>query len=75
MSFSSDEEYHESLEQVPSFEQMLIQSGIHLLKYYLDMSCDERLDYFHNDVVGRLHAGAQDAAGRSISATACQTLC
>jgi polyphosphate kinase 2 len=42
MSFCSNEEYHEFLETVPSFEQMLIRSGIHLMKFYLDISCDEQ---------------------------------
>ncbi len=38
MGFCTDEQYHEFLETVPNFEQMLVQSGIKLLKYYLDIS-------------------------------------
>jgi polyphosphate kinase len=34
--------YHEFLETVPDFEQMLVRSGIKLLKYYLDISKDEQ---------------------------------
>ena len=42
MGFCSDREYHEFLETVPDFEQMLVRSGIKLLKYYLDISRDEQ---------------------------------
>jgi polyphosphate kinase 2 len=42
MGFCSDEKYHEFLETVPGFEQMLVRSGIKLLKYYLDISQDEQ---------------------------------
>jgi len=42
MGFCTDEQYHEFLETVPNFEQMLVQSGIKLLKYYLDISKDEQ---------------------------------
>ncbi len=42
MGFCTDEQYHEFLETVPGFEQMLIRSGIKLLKYYLDISRDEQ---------------------------------
>lgn len=42
MGFCSDHEYHEFLETVPGFEQMLVRSGIKLLKYYLDISRDEQ---------------------------------
>ena len=42
MSFCTDKEYHEFLETVPDFEQMLVRSGIKLLKYYLDISRDEQ---------------------------------
>ena len=52
MGFCTDKEYHEFLETVPSFENMLIRSGIILLKYYLDISKDEqkkRLDERERD--------------------------
>mgnify|MGYP003394424736 CR=1 FL=1 len=42
MGFCSDQEYHEFLETVPGFEQMLVRSGIKLFKYYLDISRDEQ---------------------------------
>lgn len=42
MGFCTDEQYHEFLETVPSYEEMLIRSGIKLLKYYLDISKDEQ---------------------------------
>jgi len=42
MGFCSEQEYHEFLEIVPDFEQMLVRSGIKLLKYYLDISRDEQ---------------------------------
>ncbi len=42
MGFCSEQEYHEFLETVPDFEQMLVRSGIKLLKFYLDISRDEQ---------------------------------
>ena len=42
MGFCSDAEYEEFMETVPAFEQMLVRSGIHLLKYYLDISKSEQ---------------------------------
>ncbi|MGZ8184667.1 MAG: polyphosphate kinase 2 [Methylobacter sp.] len=42
MGFCTDDQYHEFLETVPHFEQMLVKSGIKLLKYYLDISKDEQ---------------------------------
>jgi polyphosphate kinase 2 len=42
MGFCSDDEYHEFLESVCSYEQLLVRSGIKLLKYYLDIDCDEQ---------------------------------
>ncbi|APZ42430.1 polyphosphate kinase 2 [Acidihalobacter ferrooxydans] len=42
MGFCTDAEYEEFMETVPAFEQMLIRSGIHLIKYYLDISKDEQ---------------------------------
>lgn len=40
--FCSDAEYEEFMETVPTFEQMLVRSGIRLFKYYLDISRDEQ---------------------------------
>jgi polyphosphate kinase len=42
MGFCSEQEYHEFLENVSGFEQMLVHSGIKLLKYFLDISRDEQ---------------------------------
>src|SRR5215472_8206907 len=38
MKFCTRAEHEAFLESVPRFEQMLVRSGIHLLKYYLDIS-------------------------------------
>ncbi len=42
MGFCSQNDHKEFMETVPTFEQMLIRSGIHLFKYYLDISKDEQ---------------------------------
>ena len=42
MGLCTDEQYHEFLETVPNFEQMLVRSGVKLFKYYLDISKDEQ---------------------------------
>jgi polyphosphate kinase 2 len=42
MGFCSEAEVREFFETVPAFEQMLARSGIHLLKYYLDISKQEQ---------------------------------
>jgi polyphosphate kinase 2 len=42
MGFCSEKEYEEFLETVTIFEQMLIRSGITLIKYYLDISKHEQ---------------------------------
>jgi polyphosphate kinase 2 (PPK2 family) len=42
MGFCSDAEYREFLRSVPDFEQMLVRSGIKLIKYYLDISKAEQ---------------------------------
>jgi polyphosphate kinase 2 len=42
MGFCSDEEYHEFIETVALYEQLLVRSGIKLLKYYLDISETEQ---------------------------------
>ena len=42
MGYCSDSEYHEFIETVPQFEQLLVCSGIKLLKYYLDISKSEQ---------------------------------
>jgi len=42
MKFCTRAEHEAFLEAVPGFEQMLVRSGIHLLKYYLDISRPEQ---------------------------------
>lgn len=42
MGFCTDAEYHAFLRNVPVFEQMLSESGILLIKYYLDITHDEQ---------------------------------
>ncbi|HET7756433.1 MAG TPA: polyphosphate kinase 2 [Steroidobacteraceae bacterium] len=42
MSFCTAAEHEAFLEAAPSFERMLVRSGIHLLKYYLDISRREQ---------------------------------
>ena len=43
MGFCSKEEHEEFMQSVPKFEEMLANSGIKLLKYYLDISKDEQI--------------------------------
>ncbi len=42
MGFCSDTDYERFMEQVPFYENMLIGSGIHFIKYYLDISKKEQ---------------------------------
>ncbi len=42
MGFCTKAQYHEFMQSVPRFEEMLVNSGIRLLKYYLDISKDEQ---------------------------------
>ncbi|CAM3792084.1 polyphosphate kinase 2 [Roseateles saccharophilus] len=42
MGFCTAEEYEEFMQTVPAFEQMLVRSGVKLLKYYLDISRKEQ---------------------------------
>ena len=43
MGFCTDAEYQAFMEAVPRFEELLIQSGVKLLKYYLDISKEEQV--------------------------------
>ena len=43
MGFCSKEEHEEFMQSVPKFEEMLVNSGIKLLKYYLDIDKDEQV--------------------------------
>lgn len=42
MGFSSGSDYTRFIDDVGDFERLLVHSGIHLLKYYLDISFDEQ---------------------------------
>ena len=42
LGFCSNEEHKEFMQSVPKFEEMLVNSGTTLLKYYLDISKDEQ---------------------------------
>jgi len=42
MGFCTEAEYQEFMQSVPGFEQMLVRSGVTLLKYYLDISRREQ---------------------------------
>ena len=42
MGFCTKEEYEQFMKSVPQFEVMLVNSGIKLLKYYLDIDMDEQ---------------------------------
>ena len=42
MGFCTKEQHEEFMQSVPKFEEMLVGSGIKLLKYYLDVSKDEQ---------------------------------
>ena len=43
MGFCTEEQHAEFMRSVPKFEEMLVGSGIKLLKYYLDVSRDEQV--------------------------------
>jgi polyphosphate kinase 2 len=43
LGFCSEEEYEDFLHAVPRFEEMLVNAGIKLLKYYLNISKDEQV--------------------------------
>ena len=43
MGFCSKEEHEEFMQSVPQFEEMLVNSGIKLLKYYLDIDKKEQI--------------------------------
>jgi polyphosphate kinase len=55
MGFCSDEEYWEFLRSCPSFERMIIRSGIILIKYWFSVSDHEQEKRF----AGRLHDPAK----------------
>jgi len=56
MGFCTDEQYWDFLEATPTFERMLVNSGISLVKYWLSVSDEEQEERFHDR--------AKDAARR-----------
>ena len=50
MNFCTEEEYWEFLRSCPSFEQMLIGSGIKILKYWFSVSFEEQEKRFHERI-------------------------
>ncbi|PHS03196.1 MAG: polyphosphate kinase 2 [Blastopirellula sp.] len=42
MNFCSDDQYHEFMRSCPEFERMLIRGGIHLVKYWFNVSYEEQ---------------------------------
>ena len=51
MGFCTDEQYEEFFRTVPEFEQMLVRSGIQLIKYWFSISDEEQ----HLRFLGRIH--------------------
>ncbi len=50
MGFCSDEEYAEFMRTCPGFEHALIESGIQLIKYFLDVGPEQQAKRFHGRV-------------------------
>jgi polyphosphate kinase 2 len=54
MGFCTDPEYHEFLRACPLFEEMLVRSGIHLIKYWFSVSDEQQearfLERMHNPI-------------------------
>ena len=64
MGFCTKEQHEEFMQSVPKFEEMLVGSGIKLLKYYLDISKDEqakRLDERRRDPLKQWKSSPVDA--------------
>ena len=53
MGFCTEEEYREFLRSAPEFEQMLIRSGIILIKYWFSVSDDEQEERFQSRLKDR----------------------
>jgi polyphosphate kinase 2 len=54
MGFCTQEEHKEFLHEVPEFERMMINSGIHLFKFYFSVSKDEQARRFNKRKVDPL---------------------
>jgi len=68
MGFCSDEEYWEFLKSVPEFEDMLIRSGIIVIKYWFSVSDEEQEERFQeriNDETKRWKLSDMDLEARS----------
>jgi polyphosphate kinase 2 len=68
MGFSSAEQQEEFLRYAPVFEQMLVDSGLKLIKYWLDISKDEqakRLEARREDPLKQLKVSDMDAAAHA----------
>ena len=50
MGFCTDEEHKEFLRSVPLFEEMLVRSGIHLVKFWFSVNDEEQDRRFHDRV-------------------------
>jgi polyphosphate kinase 2 len=50
MGFCTDEEYREFLQSAPEFEQMLVRSGIHLVKFWFSVNDEEQEKRFQERV-------------------------
>lgn len=67
MGFCSDEEYQEFLLQCPQFEQMLIRSGVKVIKYWFSVSDEEQEKRFQdriNDPTKRWKISPMDLESR-----------
>jgi polyphosphate kinase 2 len=67
MGFSTPEEQEAFLRDVPTFEAMLVESGLKIVKLWLDVSKAEqkkRLDERHSDPLKALKASPMDAAAQ-----------
>ncbi|MCG8583427.1 MAG: polyphosphate kinase 2 [Pirellulales bacterium] len=47
MGFCTDEEYEQFFRTVPDFERMIVESGVHLIKYWFSITDDEQQFRFH----------------------------
>lgn len=64
MKFSTPEQQEQFLRDVPAFERMLVESGVHLVKYWLDVGKAEqarRLEDRRTDPLKRLKSSPMDA--------------
>ncbi|WP_315918567.1 polyphosphate kinase 2 [Mesorhizobium sp. SP-1A] len=48
MGFCTPQEHEQFLEEVPNFERMIRQDGVHFFKFWLDIGQETQLDRFHD---------------------------